>query len=88
MRKYNGSYTIPIKKHTKVRRPMSRWQVNVRGGFGAIRASSFEELTNYTAPVTDLSIGLENPLDLRELFKDVPYIIKQEFLTPQALKRN
>lgn len=51
MRKYNGSYTIPIKKHTKVRRPMSANWLAVESGTGTVGLV-----------VQDISKGLENPL--------------------------
>lgn len=57
MRKYNGSYTIPIKKHTKVRRPKSKWKLWV---FPYQPILNKVEGVNY---VQDISIGLEDPLD-------------------------
>lgn len=57
MRKYNGVYKIPIKKHTKVRRPKSIYHT--------IIISPREWLTQSFGVepiVKDISIGLENPL--------------------------
>lgn len=67
IRKYKGSYTIPIHKHTKVRRPKSKWVTNIFANYEVGDSLYFGHLTpikvgDYVVKVQDISKGLENPL--------------------------
>ena len=64
-RKYNGVYKLPIKKHTKVRRPMSRWQLEyMLFENNPVLISNTLKMSVPPIKVNDISIGLENPLNL------------------------
>ena len=54
IRKHNGVYKLPIKKHTKVKRPKSKYVV-----WGAMRIQP----DNGVVASRDITTGLENPLD-------------------------
>lgn len=60
IRKYNGVYKLPIKTHTPVRRPMSKYKTYMQDcefGLGGITIPLLSP-----KPITDISTGLENPL--------------------------
>lgn len=56
-RKYNGVYKLPIHKHTPKRRPMSMYIIYTSG-----KNLCFDPAGSVLQLVTDISIGLENPL--------------------------
>lgn len=72
IRKYNGVYKLPIKKHTKVRRPRSHWNVYTTYYIpsGKPYTPVYENGSNFpTEPlVQDISKGLENPLWCEHIF--------------------
>lgn len=57
IRKYNGVYKLPIHKHTPKRRPMSMYIIYTSG-----KNLCFDPAGSVLQLVTDISIGLENPL--------------------------
>lgn len=81
-RKYNGVYKLPIKKHTKVRRPMSRWKILLNIGTPV--------LFRIGISVNDISIGLENPLDLSgsdlKFVDDYAYEFETNFIDTKEVK--
>lgn len=58
---------IQIKKHTPVRRPKSRYLTETRNAPEGTLVPFYNYSMNqalYGKPLTDLSVGLENPLEL------------------------
>ena len=74
--------TIPIKSHTKVRRPMSKYFIKIFSN-GSTGIATFG-----VSPITDISKGLENPLHTEItwnkqvsediMFMDVPEDVREE----------
>lgn len=64
MRKYKGTYKIPIKKHTKVRRPMSKYIVSTKGDvlFCSVTHRIISGRMIPVGAVQDIKRGLENPI--------------------------
>jgi len=56
IRKHNGVYKLPIKKHTKVKRPVSKYRIGI---------SYYNTYTHDLDLVQDICGGLENPLSLK-----------------------
>lgn len=73
--------TIPIRKHTKVRR-LSRWTLYLDP---LLDTGKF-----ITRPITDISKGLENPLDLSgedlKFVDDWEYKIERRFISLQEVE--
>lgn len=67
MRKYKGTYKIPIKKHTKVRRPISNY----------VALSKWHDIygINNNPLVQDIKRGLENPLDIEQVIVDKTQVV-------------
>lgn len=65
IRKYNGVYKLPIKKHTKVRRPESKYRIAIWGD------NHSSQSIHDTGLVKDISKGLENPLTTDRLQRDI-----------------
>lgn len=87
IRKHNGVYKLPIHKHSRVRRPMSRWQLEyMLFENNPVLISNTLKMSIPPIKVQDISIGLENPLDLKWPLKKMPYMMKQEFLTPKEFE--
>lgn len=69
IRKYNGVYKLPIKTHTPVRRPMSKYKTYMQDcefGLGGITIPLLSP-----KPITDISKGLEDPLTTDRLQRDI-----------------